>query len=111
MEFFPGAGNIDELWQSLVAEKDLIEKFSNDKLDSSVPAELAENPNYVKATGVMPHYDSFDCTFFGITPREAELMDPQQRKFLEICYHALEKAGYHSEKYEGQIGVYAGMAQ
>ena len=52
----------------------------------------------------------FDAEFFGILPREAELIDPQQRVFLECCWEALEDAGYDPQAYPGAIGVYAGCS-
>src|SRR5439155_17398045 len=54
--------------------------------------------------------DLFDATFFGYSPREAELIDPQQRVFLECASDALERAGYNPDAYDGLIGVYAGAS-
>ncbi len=54
--------------------------------------------------------DYFDAAFFGFNPREAEMMDPQQRVFLECAWEALEHAGYDSESFQGHIGVYAGAS-
>src|SRR6185503_13527036 len=51
----------------------------------------------------------FDAAFFGINPKEAELMDPQQRLFLEICWECMERAGYTPDQYPGPVGIYAGM--
>lgn len=107
---FPGARNVEELWSNLLEGKNSISKLSIDQLDSSISEELKNDPNYVRARGIMPEFDKFDASFFGITPREAELMDPQQRVFLELAYESLEKAGYTSEKYDGSIGVFSGMA-
>lgn len=107
---FPGAQNVEELWQNILNGKNSISKLTKDQLDGSIPEELKNDPNYVSARGIMPEFDKFDASFFGITPREAELMDPQQRVFLELAYESLEKAGYTSDKYDGSIGVFAGMA-
>ena len=73
------------------------------------PAVLA-NPHFVPAGSLTEGAELFDASFFGINPREAESMDPQQRVFLECAWHALENAGYHPERYRGSIGVYAGCA-
>src|SRR5690606_32617070 len=54
------------------------------------------------------YYDKFDAAFFGIPPRDAELMDPQQRLFLEVCWEALENAGYAPETIRGLAGVFGG---
>lgn len=107
---FPGARNTEELWENLLNSKNSISKLTKEQLDASIPDELKNDPNYVCARGIMPDFDKFDASFFGITPREAELMDPQQRVFLELAYESLEKAGYTSSKYEGSIGVFSGMA-
>jgi amino acid adenylation domain-containing protein len=106
---FPGADSVQEMWSNLLAGKNSVEKFIVSEIDSSIPAELYEDPNYLLAHGSYPGQDSFDYKFFGMTPREAELMDPQQRKFLEVAVEALESAGYHSDKHKETIGIFAGM--
>ena len=83
--------------------------FHDDELDASVPASVRNNPNYVKARGIVSDVKGFDAAFFGIPPTSAELMDPQQRIFLEIAWEAMEGAGYVPKKYEGTIGVFAGV--
>ena len=52
--------------------------------------------------------EEFDARFFGFYPREAEILDPQHRVFLECAWEALERAGYDPEAYDGLIGVYGG---
>lgn len=106
---FPGAKNVDEFWQNLVAVKSSIETFTKDDLNPDVDEEMASDPNYVLVKGTYPGQETFDNKFFGMTPREAELMDPQQRKFLELTHEGLEIAGYNPENYKGSIGVFAGM--
>ncbi len=69
---------------------------------------LARDPHYVKAGGVLEGAEWFDARFFGIYPREAEIMDPQQRVFLELAWEALEHAGYDPATYAKMIGVFAG---
>ena len=68
---------------------------------------LNKEANYVKARSVLDDVDKFDAPFFGYSPREAELMDPQHRLFLECAWQALEDAGYDPDNYDGSIGVYA----
>lgn len=106
---FPGASSINELWSNLLAGKNSIEKFAASEIDSSIPSDVYNDANYMMAHGAFPGQESFDYKFFGMTPRESELMDPQQRKFLEIAVEALESAGYHSEKHKEIIGIFAGM--
>ena len=77
---------------------------------SGVAPALLQHPNYVKARGVLEEPDMFDAAFFGFTPREAEIRDPQHRLFLTCAWEALEQAGYDAETYPGAIGVYAGAS-
>lgn len=106
---FPGATNVDEFWNNLVEVKNNIILFDSSLVNPDVDSELINDHNYVFAQGAYPNQESFDNKFFGMTPREAELMDPQQRKFLELTYEALELAGYNPESYKGLIGIFAGM--
>jgi len=106
---FPGAERIEELWEILKEGKETTRFFSDSELDPSVTPELRSDPDYVKARGIIENVEYFDAAFFGIPPRLAELMDPQQRIFLEIAWETLEKTGYVPAKYEGTIGVFAGV--
>jgi acyl transferase domain-containing protein len=106
---FPGANNIDEFWDMLTKGREGTSFFSDAELDPSIPSALKNDPAYVKARGVIEKADEFDAAFFGFNPRSAELMDPQQRIFLEIAWEALESTGYLPQKYKGLVGVFAGM--
>ena len=106
---FPGANNIDDFWQNLQDGVESISFFSDQELESSgINSALLREPNYVKAKAVLDDIDLFDASFFDISPREAKIMEPQQRLFLECAWEALENAGYAPGTYEGSIGVYAG---
>jgi acyl transferase domain-containing protein len=106
---FPGAANINEFWSNLCAGVDSISRFTEDELEAAgVDRELLKDPHYVRAKGIIEDIEKFDAEFFGYGPREAEIMDPQQRLFLECAWEALEDAGYDPFQYEGAIGVYAG---
>ena len=109
---FPGAANVDEFWQNLVNGVDSISRFTEEELEFSVgtDAEKKQGLKFVRARGVLQNADQFDATFFGITPRDAEVMDPQHRIFLECAWETLERAGYNPEDYPGLIGVYAGCS-
>ncbi len=105
---FPGAADIESFWSLLDEGRDGIRLFRPEELDASIPAELRADPQYVFARGVVDDADKFDAAFFGVPPNEAELMDPQQRLFLETAWECLERAGQVPEKSAGRIGVFAG---
>jgi amino acid adenylation domain-containing protein len=106
---FPGAASVEQFWDNLCSGRESITFFSEAQLDPAVPSTLRADANYVKARGVLDDADLFDAAFFGVSPKEAELMDPQQRKFLEICWECLEHAGYAPDSCPGPVGVFAGM--
>jgi acyl transferase domain-containing protein len=108
---FPGASNVDELWRNLCEGVESTTFFTEAELDLSIDPDLLRDPNYVKARGIIAGGETFDATFFGITPREAEVMDPQSRVFLELVHKALENAGYVADSFDGLIGLYAGCGQ
>lgn len=85
--------------------------FSDEELASTgVDSPLLNDPQYVKAGTTLKDIELFDASFFGFTPRDAEITDPQHRIFIECVWEALENAGYDSETYTGQIGVFAGTS-
>ena len=106
---FPGAANLDQLWRNLCNSVESISYFSPDELDTGIDVRLRNDPDYIRARGLIEGADLFDASFFGISPLEAKVMDPQQRVFLELAQHALENAGYDPERYRGHIGVFAGI--
>ncbi|MDQ1409832.1 MAG: hypothetical protein QOJ41_1567, partial [Acidobacteriaceae bacterium] len=109
---FPGADSVDEFWANLVAGRESISFFDDEELAASGldAAELKRRGQYVAARGVLKDADRFDAAFFGVNPKEAEVMDPQQRVFLEACWAALERAGYAPDKMPGSVGVFAGAS-
>ncbi|MEO8589312.1 MAG: amino acid adenylation domain-containing protein [Flavobacteriales bacterium] len=106
---FPGADNVEQLWKNLLDAKNSITRWTPEELDPSIPEELRNSPDYVAARGVMNDPDKFDAAFFGVNPRVAALMDPQQRVFMETAWAALEDAAYDPKAFPGLIGVYAGI--
>ncbi len=108
---FPQAPNLQRFWENLRQGIEATSFFSDQELEQAgIPPELLRHPNYVKARGVLEDADLFDAGFFGYSPREAELTDPQIRLFLECAWEALESAGWNPERFSGMIGVYAGMS-
>ena len=109
---FPGAESIDAFWRNLVDGTESISFFTDEELTAAGldPKALRLAGQYVPARGVLKDADRFDATFFGIQPKEAEVMDPQHRVFLEVAWEALERAGYGSGRGAGSVGVYAGAS-
>lgn len=107
---FPGANDVESFWENLCNGVESITTFKDsDLLEAGVDQNLINNPNYIKAGGILEEIDKFDAGFFGFTPFEAKLMDPQQRIFFELVWEALERAGYNPESYKGKIGIFAGV--
>jgi len=108
---FPMAKNVGEFWQNLRNGLECISFFSDEQLLSSgvAPSELKDF-KYVGASGVLEDIELFDASFFVYSPKDAELLDPQQRLFLECAEDALENAGYDALAYNGLIGMYAGTS-
>lgn len=105
---FPAARTVDELWHKLRAGADCLRRFSDQELlAAGVSAELLRNPEYVRAQGFLDGIDLFDAGFFGISPRDAAIFDPQHRFFLEVAWEAFEDAGYLADATGGAVGVFA----
>jgi acyl transferase domain-containing protein/acetylornithine/succinyldiaminopimelate/putrescine aminotransferase len=107
---FPGARTVAEFWRNQLNGIESISRFGVAELEVENARDLLLNPDYVPSRSVLDDVDLFDAEFFGIYPREAELMDPQQRLFLECCWQTLEDAGYDPYAFPGSIGVYAGSS-
>jgi phthiocerol/phenolphthiocerol synthesis type-I polyketide synthase E len=108
---FPGAPDLDSFWRNLREGVETIRFFTADELTAAgVHPELLRRPNYVPAVPRLDDVESFDAHFFGFSAREAELLDPQHRLFLECSWQALEDSGYAAEKHGKGIGVYAGSS-
>ena len=105
---YPGAATVDDLWRMLCEGREAVRFFRDDELDPWIPPAVRGDPGYVKARGVLDDVDAFDAAFFGIPPKEAQVMDPQQRILLELGWEALEDAGHVPESFDGRIGVFAG---
>lgn len=108
---FPGASNVDEFWQNLRAGLETITIFTPEELIAAGGnAEAVNQPDYIRARPVLKtqEVEYFDAAFFGYSPHEATITDPQHRIFLECAWEALERAGYDPTAYPGLVGVYAG---
>ena len=107
---FPGAQSVGEFWQNLRAGVESISFFDDEEVESETLSAGA-NAQLVKARGVLEGIELFDAAFFGYSPRDAEILDPQHRLFLECGWVALEDAGHDPSRSRGPIGVYAGASQ
>ena len=102
----PGAATAEEYWKNLCDGVESVDYFSDQELVAAgVDPSLVANPRYVKAAPVLRDVEMFDASFFGYSPKDAALMDPQQRLFLEVSWEAFENAGYDPAGYPGKIGV------
>ncbi len=106
---FPGAADPGQLWENLRRGVESVSVLSDEDLRAAgVDEARIASPNYVKAAPLLDGVDLFDADLFGFNPREAEMLDPQQRLFLEHGWQVLENAGYDPLRFRGPIGVYAG---
>ena len=109
---FPDAPDVERFWKNLCAGVESVTAFTDEQLLSAgVEPSLVQAPNYVKAGVVLDGVELFAAEFFGFTPREAELTDPQHRLFLECAWEALEDAGYDPDRTRLRIGVFAGAGR
>jgi acyl transferase domain-containing protein len=106
---FPGAADIEQFWGNLAAGRESVTFFQPGEHAAGLPPELRDNPDYVAAAPLLGDADRFDAGLFGMTPREAELCDPQLRVFLEICHSALENAGYDPFAVPDSVGVFGSI--
>jgi acyl transferase domain-containing protein/acyl carrier protein len=106
---FPDAPDIATFWANLRQGREGISRHTTEELlDAGVAEETVAEPNFVPAKGVLADADQFDAGLFDYSPREAEIMDPQHRVFLECAWEALESAGCDPRTFTGRIGVFAG---
>ncbi len=105
----PGADTIADYWQNLQAGIESIRHYDREELlAAGEAAHRLNRPDYVPAAAPLSGFEQFDAEFFGLSPKEAAIMDPQHRRFLEVSWEALENAGHMPEHAKGPIGVYAG---
>ena len=108
---FPGADGVEAFWQNLREGVESVTFFSDEELmKAGVSRAVLDDPAYVRAGAVLSDVETFDARFFGYTAREAQVLDPQHRLFLETSWEALERAGYDPERYQGSIGVFGGVS-
>ena len=105
----PGAETPSAYWQNLRNGVESIQQLDDDALvEAGESREVLRQPNYVRAAGSIPNMKMFDGEFFGFSPKESAILDPQHRHFTECCWEALEDAGHPPDKFDGQVGVFGG---
>ncbi len=107
---FPGAESVEDFWKNLCNGFESITFFNRSELELSEQALAEQNEGYVAARPLLKSPDLFDAEFFGVYPREAALMDPQHRVFLECAWEVLERAGYDPNHVHESVGVFAGCS-
>ena len=105
---FPGADSPDEFWRRVAAGEDCLTDLDDETLIANGVAAASLDETYVPRNGLLADVEGFDHDFFGIGARDASIMDPQHRHFLEICWEALESAAIVPESFDGAIGVFGG---
>ncbi|MGH7468365.1 MAG: SDR family NAD(P)-dependent oxidoreductase [Longimicrobiales bacterium] len=106
---FAGARDIEEYWRNLRAGIESLTQLTDEEIEAAgVDRRTRTDPNYVKSAFLLDDVEMFDPAFFGLSPKEGAIMDPQHRHFLECAWAATEHAGYAPENFSGRIGVYAG---
>lgn len=106
---FAGARSPEAFWNMLRQGREGIETFSEDELIAAgVSPALLRNPHYVRRGAPLEDMEYFDAALFGLSQRDAAIMDPQHRHFLECSWEALEDAGHTPQGFGGVIGVFAG---
>ncbi|KAA0920368.1 SDR family NAD(P)-dependent oxidoreductase [Aquicoccus porphyridii] len=105
----PGAPGIEDYWRNLREGVESIRRLSEDELRAAgVPEALLRRPDYVPHAAPLDRFEHFDGEFFGFSPKESAILDPQHRQFLEVAWEAFETAGHMPENFDGPIGVFAG---
>lgn len=108
---FPGASSLEAFWQNVRSGVDCITTFSDAELEAAgIDATMRAQASWVPRGTVLEDADLFDAAIFGYSPREAQIIDPQQRVFLECAWQALDHAGYGGEVTDKAVGVYAGAS-
>ncbi|MEV4112089.1 SDR family NAD(P)-dependent oxidoreductase [Nonomuraea sp. NPDC049695] len=104
----PGADDLEQLWANLLAGVESLTELTDEQLRAAhVPEKLIQSPDYIRLRPMLADMEYFDAKYFGYHAREAEIADPQQRLFLEVCGTAMQQAGYGAG-HTGPVGVYGG---
>ncbi|ACL75231.1 type I polyketide synthase [Ruminiclostridium cellulolyticum] len=110
---YPMAGNVEEFWENLKVGNDCITEIPQERWNYKKdfdPHKEKKGKSYSKWGGFIDDVDKFDPLFFNISPKEAEILDPQERIFLQNAWHTFEDAGYPRDMISGKaVGVFVGV--
>ncbi|MFT5442171.1 MAG: acyl transferase domain-containing protein, partial [Myxococcota bacterium] len=105
----PGAQTTSAFWENVRDGVESVRTLTEEELlEAGESPDVLRHPDYVRATGGLENMTMFDGEFFGFSPKESAILDPQHRHFTECCWEALEDAAHPPEKFEGQIGLFGG---
>lgn len=105
----PGAKDVRQFWKNLRDGVESMRDLTEEELEKAgVAASSYQRPNYVRRAVVLDEMEHFDAGFFGFSPKDAAITDPQHRHFLETCWEALEDAGHTPSGFGRPIGVFGG---
>ena len=105
----PGAPDVQAYWRNLAGGVRAIRRLSREELlEAGEAPQLIDRPDYVPFAAPLDGFARFDADFFGLSPKEAAIMDPQHRQFLEVAWEAMEQSGHVPDNFDGKTGVYAG---
>ena len=113
---YPQANTLEQYWENLQNGKNCVEEIPTERwaLEGFFDPD-AEAASYSKWGGFLENFSEFDAAFFGIAPREAQNIDPQERLFLQACWESIEDAGYTREslkrRHASRVGVFAGVTR
>lgn len=106
---FPNAQSIEAFTRNFQAGESAVREFTrHELLAAGVPAKEIDSPDYRRFMGWLDKIDQFDADLFGMIPKHAQIMDPQQRVFMECAWEVCERAGYAPRNMPGRVGVFAG---
>lgn len=108
---FSGSNSVEEYWENIVSGKECIEFLSMEQCEEmGIDPAIYNHEHYIPAAGHVADIDKFDPSFWGLSPKESGILDPQIRKFLEHSWTVLETAGYIKIRKQHNIGVFCGAS-
>ena len=109
---FPGAESPEEFWHNLKNGIESVEFLTDDEISSlGLDESFTSSGSYVNAVSRLKDIESFDADFWGVSPAEAQMLDPQQRLMLELAQESFDDAGFDPARFDGHVGVFTGIGK